>query len=99
MAKRKNTGGGENEQHVVGVRMRVTGNGELQMKLEGLDAVLTQDLIPFTMATVARIEPTRLANFQSQRIRLVIKTTEIDERFLIRRIIIFAKPVAVEYPG
>jgi hypothetical protein len=91
--------GVEYEHHVVGVRMRVTGAGELQMALEGLDNVLNQTLVPFTLQATNRIEPTRLSNFQSQRIRLSLLTTEVDEHFLIRRIIIYAKPVATEYPG
>lgn len=98
MAKKQNSQG-ENEHHVVAVRMRVTGSGNLQMSLSDLDDVRSFPMESFIMATTTRIEPTRLANFQSQRIRLNILTTEIDETFLIRRIIIYAKPVAVEYPG
>lgn len=79
--------------------MRVTGSGNLQMSLQDLDDVQTQTLAPFAMQATTRVEPTRLANFQSQRIRFGIQTTEIDETFVIKRIIIFAKPVAVEYPG
>lgn len=86
---------GEQEHHVVAVRMRVNGSGSLRMRLMSLDDVRTQTLIPFTMATSTDIEPTRLANFQSQRIRLEFKTIDIDETFIIGRIIIFAKPVNV----
>lgn len=50
------------------------------------------------MSTATRFEPTVLANFQSQRTRLIGTITELDEYFGIRRIIIYAKPVAVEYP-
>jgi hypothetical protein len=98
MAKRQ-SGGGENEHHVVGVRLRVTGAGNLHMSLEDLDNVQVQNLVDYPMQATTRIEPTRLANFQSQRIRFCLSTTEINDQFLIRRIIIFAKPVAVEYPG
>ena len=97
MAKR--SGSGEYEHHIVGVRMRVVGSGNLQMALTDLDDIQTQNLIPFTMATATRIEPLRLANFQSQRIRLVGKVTESGEYFEIQRIIVFAKPVAQEYPA
>lgn len=98
MAK-KQSGGGENEHHVVGIRLRVIGTGNLQLFLSDLQDVQTQTLIPIPMVATTRIEPTRLANFQSQRIRLTLKTTEINEILRIQRIIIFAKPVAVEYPG
>lgn len=89
---------GEMEHHVVAVRLRVVGAGNLLLSLTDYDDVQTQNLATVTMVAATRIEPTRLANFQSQRIRLVGQTTEIDERFDIHRILIFAKPVAVEYP-
>lgn len=98
MAKKQSTGG-ESEHHVVSVRLRVTGNGNLQLFLQDLDDIQTQTLVPLVMQSTTRFEPTRLSNFQSQRIRLVGKTTEIDEIFRIHRIIVFAKPVAIEYPG
>lgn len=68
------------------------------MRLEGLDNITNQELVALPLTTTNRIEPTRLANYQSQRTRLVGRVTEINENFLIRRIIIFAKPVAMEYP-
>jgi hypothetical protein len=92
-------GGGENEHHVVAVRMRLTGAGNLQIGLEDLDNIQVQPLVPIAMQATTRIEPNRLANFQSQRIRFTGVTTEINEVFHIRRIVIFAKMVAVEYPG
>lgn len=93
------SGGGEFEHHVVGVRLRVTGSGDLQLSLESYDQVQVQNLVPLNMLNPNRFEPTRLANFQSQRIRLVGKVTEINEWFEIHRIVIYAKPVAVEYPS
>ena len=92
-------GNGEFEHHVVGVRLRVTGVGNLVLTLKSLDDILTQQLVDVPMTATARIEPFRLANFQSQRIRLRGETTEIDEKMAIRRVIIFAKPVAAEYPA
>lgn len=92
-------GGGENEYHVVSVRLRVTGSGVLHLGLQDLDNIQTQPLADLTLNPTTRIEPTRLANFQSQRIRLTGYTDAIDETFHIRRIVIFAKAVAMEYPG
>lgn len=92
-------GNGEFEHHVVGVRLRVTGVGNLKLTLKSLDAVQTQQLVDVPMTDPNRIEPFRLANFQSQRIRLRGETTEINEIMAIRRVIIFAKPVAAEYPA
>lgn len=78
--------------------MRVVGSGNLLLSLQDYDNVQTQDLVPLPLVATTRIEPTRLANFQSQRTRLVGKTTEIDEWFEIGRVIIFVKAVATEYP-
>lgn len=79
--------------------MRLNGTGNLKLSLSDLDDVRTFTLVPLSMSLNTRIEPTRLANFQSQRTRLRGTTTEINEVFTIGRIIIFAKPVAIEYPG
>lgn len=95
----KKGGSGEFEHHVVGIRMRVVGVGNLQLNLTDLDDIQTDTLVPIPMTLTTRIEPFRLANFQSQRIRLVGKTTELGEKFSIQRIIVFAKPVVQEYPA
>ena len=98
MAKKK-SGSGEYEHHVVSVRMRVTGSGNMDLALADLDDIQVQTLVSITMAATTRIEPLRLANLQSQRIRLVGSVSEIDEWFQIQRILLFAKPVAQEYPA
>jgi hypothetical protein len=95
----KRSEAGEYEHHIVGVRMRVVGVGNLQLFLTDLDDIQTEVLVPISMTLTTRFEPTRLANLQSQRIRLVGKTTESGENFKIQRILVFAKPIAVEYPG
>ncbi len=97
MAKKSSLG--ELEHHIVAVRLRVVGTGNLLLSLEDYDAIQTQSLVALPMQASTRIEPMRLANFQSQRTRLIGQVTELDENFDIHRIIIFAKPVATEYPG
>jgi len=94
----KRGGGAESEHHVVAVRLRVLGSGNLKLALTDLSQIQTLNLVDLPMSVATRIEPTRLANFQSQRIRLEGQTTEINETFVISRVIIFAKAVAVEYP-
>lgn len=96
MAKKQE--GSEFEHHIVGVRLRVNGSGNLKLNLSDLDDIQVQALVDLPMQAATRIEPTRLSNFQSQRTRLEVKVTEINEWFEIQRIIIFSKPVAVEYP-
>lgn len=97
MAK-KNTGG-EFDHHIVAVRMRVVGEGNLNLSLTDYDDIQTQNLVDMPMTPTTRFEVTRLANFQSQRTRLVGSVSEIDEWFRIQRILVFAKPVAQEYPA
>lgn len=97
MAKSK--GNGENEHHVVGVRLRITGSGDFYMNLRDLDDERAFPMVPIVLQGTTRIEPTRLANFQSQRIRLEGKIFSLGNHFHIRRIVIYAKPVAMEYPS
>lgn len=91
-------GGAEYIHHVTGVRMRLSGTGNLQMSLSGLDDIRTYTMKPLAMSLTPGLEPTRLANFRSQRTRFNITTTEINEYFRISRIVIFAKASATSYP-
>lgn len=90
---------GENISHFTAVRMRVTGSGILRMRMLSDDEVVTQTLVPFTMAATTNIQPTRLCNFMQQRAQLEIKTTAKDETFKINRIILFVKETFTSYPG
>lgn len=96
---RKAAGQGELIHHVAAVRMRVVGSGNLTMALHSLDDIQITTLTPFAMAATTYIEPTRLANFKSQRILLRFGVNEIDEWFKIQRIIIYVKPVETSYPS
>jgi hypothetical protein len=94
----KQSSGGESEYHIVATRTRVLGAGILRYSLEDYSQIQNVPLPPFTMSAATRIEPLILANFQSQRTRLIGMVTDINEWFEINRLIIFAKPVAEEYP-
>lgn len=96
---KKTSGSGEFEHHIVAQRLRIVGSGNFQISLTDYDDIQTQNLVPLVLTAATRFEPMRLSNFQSQRTRLVGKVTEINEWFDISRIIIWAKPVAIEYPG
>jgi hypothetical protein len=85
--------------HYTGLRMRITGAGNLQMTMYSQDSIFIQPLSPFVMAVTTNIRPTRLMNFQHQRAALEGKTTSIYETFSINKIIIFAKAVFQEYPA
>lgn len=90
---------GENISHFAALRIRITGVGSLRMTVYSLDDVRSKILVPFTLSLANRIQPTRLVNFMEQRASFELKTTEIDERFRINRIIIYTKEVFSSYPG
>lgn len=90
---------GENICHITGLRMRVTGSGNLDMQLRSMDDIYTQTLVPFTLAAATNIQPFRLANFTQQRAYLRVSMDEIDEKFRINRIIIFMKPIFTMHPA
>lgn len=89
----------DNILHFNGIRLRVTGSGNLKLTMHSLDDTVTLDLQNLTMASSTNILPTKLTNFRQQRALLEIKTTEIDESFKITKLIVFVVPVASEYPG
>jgi hypothetical protein len=90
---------GESISHFAAIRIRMTGTGSLKMGVYSLDDVRSKTLVPFTMQATSRIIPTRLVNFTEQRASFELKTTEINERFRINRIVLFMKEVFTSYPG
>jgi hypothetical protein len=90
---------GENILHFNAVRLRATGVGNLKLEFISLDDMKIQELKPIPLMLKTDREPTRLANFISQRARLKISLTQKDERFVINRIIIYAKELYSSYPG
>lgn len=88
----------ENILHFGGVRLRVNGQYNLQMELLSLDDDRFTDLKELPLRPRMGLEPTRRVNFKSQRTRLKIYTTKMNEYFVINRIIIYAKQSAVSYP-
>lgn len=85
--------------HFGGVRLRVTGSGSLQMTLTSLDEANPSDLLPLTMSDTSGREPFRLCNYKSQRAKLTLFTTEIDEVVRVNRIIVYVKELYTSYPG
>lgn len=91
--------GSEYIYHFAGVRLRVEGVGNLQLKLIGPSEVKTAVLIPLVMQSPTDESKTKLTNFKAERAQLEFRTTEIDEIFEISRITLFTKPVSTSYPG
>lgn len=84
--------------HFNAVRMRVTGEGNLQLFLHSLDDIHSVRLTDIAMVAGTNREPTILANFIDQSGQLELKTIEMDETFTISRIMIYIKPTASGYP-
>lgn len=89
----------ENILHFGAVRLRVTGSGSLRMQLIDLDETGTETLVPLTLASAPGREPTRLCNHKTQRVKLKLFTTAIDEVVRVNRIILYAKELYTSYPG
>ena len=89
----------ENINHFTGVRLRVVGAGNLKMNFYNLDNVRTTAFADLVMSANPGREPTKLCNFMHQRALLEGKTTEINDKFKINRIVIFVKPVFTSFPG
>lgn len=90
---------GENITHFVSVRMRLQGEGNLNMSLYSIDDIRSIDLVPFVMSQLTNIQPTRLCNFNEQRASLQLGTTEFGEWFRINRILVFTREFGTMYPG
>lgn len=90
---------GENISHFTAIRFRITGSGNLQLKIACLDAARTNTLAQLPLSATTEFEPTRLCNFTSQRAAFEGWTSAIDEKFKINRMIIFSREVFTSYPG
>lgn len=88
----------ENILHFGGIRLRVNGSGNLDLKWIGLDDVKTETLVPIVMAVSPGKQPLRLSNFKGQRARLKISINAIDEYFVVNRIVLYMKELYTGYP-
>ena len=95
---------GEYVTHTAGVRMRLQGSGPddgkglVEMSLFSLDNAREYVMKPLPVSMTPGIEPTRLANFRSQRTLFQMKTTRKDDFMRVQRIVIFMKPSATSLP-
>lgn len=84
--------------HCASVQLRVNGSGTLDLRLLSLDGERTRVLPSITMAASTSKLPVAITNFTTPRMRLELTTTEIDETFVIGKIILFLKPIFTSYP-
>lgn len=90
---------GESITHFGSVRVRVVGNGQLQIFVQSLNDINSKSLAPIPLAPVARYAPTRLVNFVEQRAAFTFRTINKGETFSINRIVIFTKEIYKSFPG
>lgn len=84
--------------HFGAVRLRAQGTGNLKLSYIGLDDVSIKINAPLILATSSGREPTILTNFISQRARLHILQTEIDDYMKVNRVVLYMNAYAEEFP-
>lgn len=85
--------------HFGAVSLRINGTGICRMTLIGLDDSKTKTLNTLAMQASPGKEPTVLTNFNSQRARLKMLTSTLDEYMRVNRVILWVKEVATSYPN
>ena len=91
---------GEYISHFNGVRLRLTGSGNLDVTIYSLDDVKSfTPGSPLIMADPTDREPLKKLSLMTQRASIEFSTDEINEYFRINRIIIFSRPVFANFPG
>ena len=90
--------GGQFINHFGQVRIRATGTGVLKSRLISLDDLQEIQLADTTMQSASAKYVNLHTNFEQQKARLELKTTELGDQFLVRQIIFYVKPVGTNYP-
>lgn len=85
--------------HYGGVRLSVTGVGNLRLKLYSKDEIKISPLISLPLNIQDNKSPTRISNFTQQKAKLEVRVSELNETFKINKMIVFVRPVAKSYPG
>ena len=83
--------------HFGQVRIRVTGSGVMSARLISLSDTADINLANTTMEATTPKFVNLHTNFEQQRARLELKTTEFGATFLIRQIIFYIKPDGTNY--
>ncbi len=83
--------------HFGSLRYRVTGTGELRTTLRSLQDVDNAILVPLELEDRTDKEPTILSNFMKQRAQADIRTVDIDEVFLMSKIVVYVKQTYTQY--
>lgn len=84
--------------HFGQIRIRLTGSGVMSGRLISLSDEQEINLPDIQMQASNPKFVNVHVNFEQQRARLELKTTELGAAFLIRQIIFYLKPVGTNYP-
>lgn len=91
----------ENDDNVIhygGARLRISGTGNLQARFLGLDNSVSNVLATTALSSAPGTELFLLANMVSQKARLELKTTAINEKFKVNRLTTYYKPIYTSFP-
>lgn len=89
---------GDIQTHVNPIRVRVTGDGDLQAFLFDTGLENNSELDAKTMSLTSAKSVNYLSNFRAEQICLMLMTTEIDEYFTISNMYAYVKPTAASFP-
>jgi hypothetical protein len=84
--------------HCVGVRYRVTGAGNFYTKLHSFDEQNSTQLADVILQSATAYLPSKLANFRSQGMQVEFGVDEIEDTFVLDRIVVYIKPTTTGYP-
>lgn len=84
--------------HFAVVRYVLAGVGSFHSFLRSSEDIRNQALVDVTLQSSTNRQPNVLANFKEQCAQLEGNVTEINEYFIISRIVMFVKPTESGYP-
>jgi hypothetical protein len=82
---------GESISHFAAIRVRVVGQGTLELGVYSQSDVKFKKLVGFVLEKRNRLLPTRIVNFKQQRASFELRTTGSNEYFKINRIVVFGR--------
>lgn len=89
---------GDIQTHINPIRVRATGAGELQAYLFDTGQIANATLDPQTLSLTTARSINFLSNFTSERIYVMISTSEIDEYFSVSNMWAYVKPSRNSFP-
>ena len=84
--------------HFGRLKIRVVGTGVLRCSLIGYDGIKTSTIAPITMSSTTYKQEMKLTNFLSERAKVRIETTGINEVMRVNSLIVFVRSIYSEYP-